>query len=30
MLASIVLLVALRMLIGLGFVPDEVYTVVPL
>ncbi|MXO72698.1 sulfite exporter TauE/SafE family protein [Alteraurantiacibacter buctensis] len=29
-LAAIVLLVALRMLIGLGFVPDEVYTVTPL
>jgi uncharacterized membrane protein YfcA len=29
-LAVIVLLVALRMLIGLGFVPDEVYTVTPL
>ncbi|GAA0284554.1 sulfite exporter TauE/SafE family protein [Alteraurantiacibacter aestuarii] len=30
MLAAIVLLVALRMLIGLGWVPDEVYTVEPL
>lgn len=29
-LAVIVLLVALRMLFGLGFVPDEVYTVSPL
>ena len=29
-LAAIVLAVAVRMLIGLGFVPDEVYTVVPL
>ncbi len=29
-LAAIVLAVALRMLFGLGFVPDEVYTVTPL
>jgi uncharacterized membrane protein YfcA len=29
-LAVIVLAVALRMLFGLGFVPDEVYTVSPL
>ena len=29
-LAAIVLAVALRMLFGLGFVPDEVYTVAPL
>ena len=29
-LATIVILVALRMLFGLGFVPDEVYTVAPL
>ncbi len=30
MLATIVLVIALRMLMGLGYVPDEVYTVVPL
>ena len=30
LLAAIVLAVALRMLIGLGWVPDEVYTVVPI
>ena len=29
-LAAVVLLVAIRMLIGLGFVPDEVFTVTPL